>query len=412
MLSSGCKHEPVVPNCGSIQTARPNVVLIMVDDLGQECLESYGGQSYSTPNLNRLAAEGLQFKNAYATYNCHTTRAQIMTGQYPFKNGWTRFDSNGRCFDSSKFNLGRMFKNAGYNTAIVGKWHLCLPQTDPNNVLNCGFDESLVWTWKIDGESTSRFWKPVLWEGDEIIHSNDPNEYGPDTFTHRAKQFIAKNCETPFFLYYPMVLVHSPFVVTPDQGRPLIEDDNPGNFRYMVEYMDNLVGELMDHLDATGLSDNTLFIFTGDNGTDELVYTWANGRNIQGGKNSMLESGVNMPLLVKWPREIQPGTETEELMDFTDIIPTLAEVAGASLPAEAELQGTSFVEVLKGGNGNRDWIYSQYNHKWVIKDKRWKLTHENELYFLLNDRYEESPITENEGYPRNSRYSCYPARLL
>lgn len=392
LLAFGCKHKPVVPECTSAQTDKPNVVLIMVDDLGQECLESYGGQSYATPNLNRLASEGLQFENAYATYNCHTTRAQIMTGQYPFKNGWTRFEANGRCFNSSKYNLGRMFKNAGYTTGIVGKWHLCLPQTDPNNVLDCGFDRSLVWVWKMDGESTSRFWKPVLWDQDQVVYSNDPNEYGPDTFTHEAKRFMSANCETPFFLYYPMVLVHSPFTDTPDQGRPLTEQDDPARFKFMVEYMDKLVGELMEHLDATGLSNNTLLIFTGDNGTDELIYSIANGRNIQGGKNSMLESGVNMPLIARWPGEIQPGTTTDELVDFTDILPTLADIVDSDAPVAAEIQGVSFQDVLKGGVSNRDWIYSQFSNKWVIKDKRWKLTYENQLFDLENDPYEEDPI--------------------
>jgi arylsulfatase A-like enzyme len=386
-----CSDDVVEP-CGSIQTAKPNVIIIMVDDLGQEVLQSYGGQSYSTPNINRLAGEGLQFDNAYATYNCHTTRAEILTGQYPFKSGWDHFFNDGKCFDSSKFNLGRMFKDAGYNTGIVGKWHLCLPEDDPSNVLDCGFDETLVWTWKVNGLATSRFWQPVLWNGTEIEASSDPDDYGPDMFLERAKEFISSSGTEPFFLYYPMVLVHSPFTPTPDQGRPDQAIDDPIVFGFMAEYMDKIVGDLMCHLDQLGLRENTVVIFTGDNGTDELVYSYQNGKLIQGGKNTMFETGINMPFIVRWPGHIAPSTVTDELIDFTDVIPTCADIVGGSIPQAAELQGVSFLNVLCGGESNRSWIYSQFSNKWALRDKRWKLNQNNSLFDLTIDPEEKNPI--------------------
>ena len=390
-----CKEEPVAP-CGSSRTDAPNVVLIMVDDLGQECLETYGGESYSTPNLNRLASQGLQFQNAYATYNCHTTRAQLMTGQYPFRNGWLRFYQDGKCFNSSGFNIGRMFKNAGYATGIFGKWQLCEPQVDPTNVVDCGFDESYMWSWKIDGQSTSRYWQPVLWEGAEVVPSPNPEDYGPDMFLQRGKDFISANCEKPFFLYWPMALVHSPFTTTPEQGPTEPGFDEEIAFPFMIEYMDKLVGELMGHLEISGLAGNTVVIFTGDNGTDARIFSFANGHLVQGGKNAMLETGVNVPMIVRWPFHVTPNTVTDELMDFTDILPTLAEIAGYQIPSSAEIQGTSFSSILTGGLSNRDWIYSQYNTKWAIRDKRWKLTNENKLIDLMDDPYEENPISESQ----------------
>lgn len=395
LLFCQCK-EVEEPPCGSSHLERPNVILIMVDDLGQECLETYGGESYSTPNINRLASQGLQFQNAYATYNCHTTRAQLMTGQYPFRNGWLRFYQDGKCFDSSGLNIGRIFKNAGYATGIFGKWQLCEPQVDPTNVLDCGFDESYMWTWKIDGQSTSRYWQPVLWEGADVVPSQNPDDYGPDMFLQRGKEFISSNCEKPFFLYWPMALVHSPFTTTPDQGVGTPGFDEEIAFPFMIEYMDKLVGELMDHLYESGLASNTVVIFTGDNGTDARITSFANGRLVPGGKNAMLETGVNVPFIIRWPFNIAPNTVTEELMDFTDILPTLAEIAGYQIPSTTQLQGVSFNDILTGGVSKREWIYSQYNSKWAIRDKRWKLTNENKLIDLIDDPYEENPISESQ----------------
>ena len=199
-----------------------------------------------------------------------------------------------------------------------------------------------------------------------------------------------------------MALVHSPFTTTPEQGLASPGFDEETAFPFMMEYMDKLVGELLDHLDKAGLAGNTVVIFTGDNGTDVRILSFANGRLVQGGKNSMLESGVNVPLIVRWPGHVAPNTVTDELMDFTDILPTLAEVAGYQIPSSADVQGTSFRSILNGGIGSRNWIYSQYNTKWAMRDKRWKLTNDNSLYDLSEDPFEENPISESQDNPESA----------
>ncbi|MFC1725403.1 sulfatase-like hydrolase/transferase [candidate division KSB1 bacterium] len=378
---------------------RPNIILIMADDLGYECLSSYGGTSYNTPFLDELADTGVRFGNCYSTPLCTPSRVQIMTGKYNFRN-YTEFGN----LRPGEVTFAHLLKNAGYKTCIAGKWQLAGHYEGSNYKgvgtypENSDFDEYFLW--QVD-KLGSRFWDPVLKKNGKIVQ-NLKNRYAPDVFCEYINDFVKRNRTGPFFVYYPMVLTHAPFIPTPDSN---VEPENrkKGNKKYfgdMVSYMDKIVGRIIENLDELGIRENTLVIFTGDNGSPRNITSQIGGQSIKGGKGLTIEAGIHVPLIVNWKGNSPKGTLCDDLIDFTDFLPTLLETVQFKIPDDFIFDGRSFLPQILGKMGNpREWIFCYYDPKWgrwgkkrYVMNKRWKLYENGRLFDIKDDPLENKPL--------------------
>lgn len=388
----------------------PNIVLIMADDLGFETMGSYGGESYKTPNLDRLAANGARFEHCYAQPICTPSRVQIMTGQYNVRN-YQKFGLLPR----GERTFAQKLKEQGYATCIAGKWQLGSRKDAPQHF---GFDEALLWQHtdsgraKIDGKRIDkRYENPILQKNGETFEYNN-GEFAPDLLVKFINDFIERNKDEAFLVYYPMILTHCPFVPTPHSddwdptsvGSPTYKGDER-YFGDMVEYVDHLVGEIEATLERHGLLENTYLIFTSDNGTDPPVVSMLNGELFRGRKGSMTDGGTRVPLIVSRPGTI-PARAHNDLIDFSDFLPTLCEIAGSSTE-QLTLDGRSFLPQLHGQTGKpRDYIYCWYNRnmkpgegKVTARNQRYKLYGSGEFYDVPNDLQEKKPLDPNSQTP-------------
>ncbi|MEM9481763.1 MAG: sulfatase-like hydrolase/transferase, partial [Verrucomicrobiota bacterium] len=289
--------------------AQPNVLLIMADDLGAENLACYGNTIYATPHLDRMAQEGALFENAYASPVCTPTRAMILTGLHPNRTGFLeRLDSPSDHEDTNRLpvhlkTFGQVFQEAGYATAIAGKWHLGNFQTYPDQPVSHGFEEYSLWVQYWDGVRPSRYFAPHHYENGKLrVHGREV--FGPDHHAEFLMDFMERNRERPFLAYFPMNLVHTPLIVPPgdlEAARANFPSDlgkKEQTNGLMVYYMDQIVGRLLAKLDELELTENTLVIFTGDNGTGGSLTNRMGDFRLQGGKRTMNEAGTRVPFLV------------------------------------------------------------------------------------------------------------------
>ena len=364
---------------------KPNIVLVMADDLGYEALSVNGGESCKSPNLDKLAATGVRFSNCFANPICTPSRTKIMTGQYNVRN-YIKF---GR-LDRGQTTFAHQLKAAGYATCIAGKWQLGKQADAPQHF---GFEQSCLWQHTRSGRSKDkgkrvdrRFVNPLLeFNGKKKDYVN--GEYGPQVCTDFVCDFIDQNKTRPFLVYYPMILTHCPFDPTPDStdwdpkrlGSTTYKGDRNDpqrHFRDMVAYADKIVGQIVAQLEKSGVRDNTLLIFTGDNGTDKPIVTPWNGTKVAGGKGSMTDAGTRVPLIASWPAGIkQPGRVVTDLVEFCDVMPTLCEVSGADLPVNYPGDGSSIIPVLQNNASARkkDWIYIWYRGQVMARNKQYSL---------------------------------------
>jgi len=379
---------------------KPNIVLVLADDLGYECLTCNGGQSYRTPHLDVLATGGTLFDRCYSTPLCTPSRVQLMSGQYPFRNGWpvgiwTKGDPAQRVVSPALPSVARVLKSAGYATAVAGKWQLCDFARHPRHPAQLGFDRHCLWTWQYQGAKKGRYRDPAVWQ-DGKLRGDTKGQYGPDVYNQFLLDFISANRKRPFFAYYPMALVHSPFSPTPDSRRPGGRGNVQDNFADMVAYMDKLVGRLVAHLKSLGLAKNTLVLFTGDNGTPRGIRGKWNGRTIPGGKGRMTEAGTHVPLLAWGPGRVPAGKVRDDLVDFADFMPTLADVAGATLPDGVTFDGRSFGPQLAGRAGKpREWAYVQLGDRRFVRGKGWTLHGGGKLVRHGGGHYTARPVPDD-----------------
>ncbi len=378
------------------ERVRPNVVLIMADDLGYECIGANGGVSYQTPNIDKLADSGMRFDSCHAQPVCTPSRVKIMTGKSNARN-YVKFAH----LDRSQRTFAHEFQDAGYVTAVVGKWQLGHEDDSP---IHFGFDEAMLWqhregrTLKGQNEDT-RFANPWLQqthrdENGKVVtelKQYTGGQYGPQVLADYACDFIERSKDKPFLLYYPMLLTHCPFGPTPDSA-----DWDPksngiteykGDAKYfpeMMSYTDKIVGQVVAKLEEAGIRDNTLLIFTGDNGTDNpVVSKMHNGTEVVGSKRRTIDWGTNVPFIASMPSKIKSRQANDNLIDFSDIYPTICEMAGVEINADGRLDGVSFYPQLIGEEGNvREWLYCFYapsgpNGK---MKKIWARNHDYKLY--------------------------------
>ena len=392
----------------STQAAKkPNVIMIMIDDMGYECFSSYGGESYKTPETDKLAKEGLKFNYCYSTPICTTSRVQLMTGKYNFRNyvefGYLR---------NGETTFGHLMQQAGYKTIVAGKWQLNGLYSkeeryeDPKKVNEFGFDEYCLWQVTLQKkQGGERFWTPLVEQNGKKIKHSEKGKYGPDIFTDYICDFMTKNKENPFFVYYPMVLVHDPFISTPASDDPKIKGQ--AAFADMMFYCDRMIGKIRKKVEELGLAENTLIMVTGDNGTHKKLKSTVNGKVIQGGKAMPTEAGTHVPLIAYSKGVTPAGKAIDDLVDFTDLLPTIIEAGKGTLPQDQKFDGRSILPQIKGQTGNkRDYIFCHYQPRWGKFDAvsgRWTQTSKYKLHMdgrfidLLNDPLEKNPLkTLNE----------------
>jgi arylsulfatase A len=333
-----------------------NIVLIMADDIGIEAFGCYGSADYETPNIDKLAAQGIRFSHAYSQPLCTPTRVQIMTGKYNHRN-WQAFG----ILPQGERTFGHVMSGFGYDTLITGKWQLTsydppdFPGADKRRGIgmhprDAGFDEYTLYHSEHTEDKGSRYANPTYLRNDKLV--TEIGTYGEDVSTNTLLDFMARNRDDPMFVYYPMALPHWPANPTPDSvawADPArrLEVDN-AYFPDMVKYMDKLVGQIVTGLEDLGLRDDTLIIFYSDNGTDKKFTSTMNGVAIPGMKSFPVQSGVRVPLIASWPLGTPSGVVSTDLVDASDFLPTLIELAGHSAPAAWQLDGQSFAAQLRG----------------------------------------------------------------
>ncbi len=365
--------------------SKPNIILIVSDDVGLGDVHCTGGP-FKTPNLDALATGGTRFEYCYSTPLCGPSRCQLLTGRYPFRTGLISNQSASALDAHNEIMIPTIMKKAGYATACVGKWGQM-----PYGPGQWGFDEFM----SCKGSGRYRPEQGIEYERNGKWQKLKEGEYLPDLMHDFIVNFIEKNKNKPFFLYYPIEAIHGPILATPDSKK---NADKTQLYTDNVAYMDKLVGKLMAELDRLQLRENTLVIFTGDNGTAHFGVELAtvDGKPISGNKATMLEGGSRVPLLVNWPGTTPAGKVSKNLTDFSDFFATCAELGGAKLPDGVTLDSHSFAQQIKGEKGTpRNWIYVELNGKSYVRDARYKLTNKGELFDLIEAPFKEIPVPKD-----------------
>ena len=401
---------------------KPNIILIMTETLSARELGCYGNSEIKTPNLDKLAATGVQFQTCWATPICIPSRGQIITGRYGFRTGWYHNmlrtpggePFNGQPLTERNMIVTEPLKNAGYATAFAAKWQL------PGSPKSHGFDESNVWSpglgkdmeaYLAGGGETytnkvtlasgkaSGFWHPGLRLNGEYMPTTDA-DFAPDIWTDFIIDFARRKSAEgkPFFAYYAANLVHSgwdthqqthTYVTVPELDENGNKTGRPGESGYKanVEYLDHLVGRIVKNLEDLGIRDNTIIMFTADHGGD-MVGKWF----------SVEERGTRVPMIVNCPGIIPPLGKRDELIDFSDVFPTICGLAGASIPEDYVIDGRSFAPLALGEPyKERDWIFSYVAEQRQIRDKRWLLDGYDHFYDCGDNRDEKGYVDVSES---------------
>jgi arylsulfatase A-like enzyme len=371
-----------------------NIILILSDDVGAETIGSYGGQSYQTPQLDQMAADGIRFEYGHAQPLCTPSRVKVMTGKYNFRN-YRHFSY----LDPTEKTFAHLLQSAGYNTTVVGKWQLYNQRfEDVQGAMpgDAGFDDYLLWQLRNEDKG-SRFWGPVIDHNGESTRY-DKSSFGPDIFNDYVLNYIEEHTEGPFFIYYPMVLAHDPWVTTPDMRDESASDQE--KFAAMMAYMDKLVGNVLRKVEEEGMADRTVVFFIGDNGTGRDIISRYRGRDVRGAKGATIDAGTRVPFLAWGPGVVEAGGVSDSLVNLNDILPTLAGLAGVGLPADYPGDGVSLLPMLRGESElNRENIFIHYEPFWPTAkparyalDRRWKLYEGGGFFDMEADPLEKTPL--------------------
>jgi len=387
----------------SANVDRPNILFILADDVGREVLGCYGGESYQTPHLDALAENGMRFEHCYSMAVCHPTRVCVLTGRYPATLKNPRWGTFPKHEESNTF--ASLLRDAGYATAVAGKWQLSLLKDDLQQPARMGFDRWSVFGW----HEGPRYHEPLIYENGPLRTDTD-GKYGPDLYVQFLIDFMEQQKGTPFLAYFPMALCHD---VTDDIGKavPYGPDGHWLTYEEMANDMDRQIGKLVSALDRLQLRENTLIIYTTDNGTAGAsylrfedgkyvrpqVFSKINGRMVQGGKGKLNDWGTRVPLIVNWPGHIAGGQLVSDLVDFSDFLPTFADLAGTTPPADIPLNGTSFASRLKGDAPSpRKWAYAEHKGRRFLRTRTHKLYASGPFFDMVADPEEQTPLDPND----------------
>ncbi len=418
----------------------PNIVIILIDDMGWKDIAPNGSRYYRTPHLDRLAAEGMRFTQGYAAAAvCSPSRAALLTGKSPQRlhiTDWIPGDMNSayapkakdRRFDNpdwtmrlpaSEHTLAEVLKSRGYATASIGKWHLGGDDADGDGPKRHGFDVNAGGGHP--GQPASYFWpygKPK--DTHRVPGLADaggrPGEYLTDRLTYEAIKFIDAHREEPFFIYLPHYAVHGPLAAKTEDiesYKAVLADGGQNSPLYaaMVKAVDESVGRINEHLKATGLERDTIVVFTSDNGGVTNYPGHTSNAPLRAQKGFPYEGGVRVPLIVKMPGVAQPGSVNDTPVVGTDFFPTFAKLAGAPEAASAPgIDGVDILPALRGGKVERDAVVWHFPHYWcggvitpysAIRVGDWKLVRwyeydSVELYDLATDPAEKNNLAAKE----------------
>ena len=399
----------------------------MSDDLGYEVIGANGGASYATPVLDGMAQNGMRFENAHVMPLCTPTRVSLMTGKYNFRN-YIGFG----LMKPDEITFGHLMSDAGYKTCLSGKWQLFSynpPDEFPEwrskgqRIEDAGFDEYCVWHAHHTEEKGSRYKNPVIYQNGEYLDGME-GKYGDDVFADYILDFMERNQDDPFFVYFPMAATHRPLEPTPDSPE-YADFDPPSNrtlggrtwndlegwpddakfYKDMVEYHDKVIGRLIAGLERLGLREDTLIIYVGDNGSPVEVCSMVHEHGeVCGGKGMTLDRGTHVPLICEWPGTIPPSIVKSDLVDVSDFLPTMFEAAGLQFPEGYIVDGRSFYPQLTGDEGDpRDWVFFHFipnnarsgiprDPIRFIRDHRWKLYETGQMFDLNTDLEEEFAV--------------------
>ena len=393
----------------------PNVIFIMTDDLGYGDLEVYGGDDIATPNLNQIAAQGVRFTDFYANgANCSPTRAGFLTGRYQHRYGveWPithREAAEGEGVSADGRTLPQLVKDAGYNTAMVGKWHLGHEDNQSPNAHGFdyfyGFRSGLIDFY----QHTDTAGNPDFWENEEEISVEG---YATDLITAKAVEYIDGNAgDAPFFLsvqynapHWPYQPPDSPSIAEDNAAHLQPDDANPGSrddYIAMVERVDQGIGEIMTALDRAGVADNTMIIFTNDNGGEWL----SDNDPLFHRKSSVYEGGIRVPALVSWPDVIPGGQVTNQVGITMDMTATILAATGADIPGDLELDGMNLLPVMTGDQPvtERTLFWRSRGEARAVRKGDWKLIVEfsgfgevSQIYNLQRDIGEHDNISRTD----------------
>lgn len=375
----------VLPHSSEAAPRPPNIVFFLADDIGINGIGCYGSDRFKgrTPNIDALAAGGARVEQAYSMPTCNPSRCVLMTGRYTFRYG-------NKPSHQSESSVARVLKQAGYATGMAGKWRQMA-----DTPRDWGFDEYLT-----DPEASGYFWARTYTRNGEEVKTEQPVYY-PDECLAFATNFFQQHREQPFFFYYPTHLIHNPIVRTPDTKHGTT--DQAVLFDDVVAYLDKEVGRVVAALESLGLRERTVIVFAGDNGTANkyaVTKLTIGGREVNGEKATMLEGGSRVPLIANWKGTIAAGRVLKDLVDFSDVLPTFAELAGAPLPPGVVLDGRSFTPQLRGEKARpREWVYVQHNTaaEWYVREQGWKLTHNGELFDMSDAPFVEKPVNKENA---------------
>ena len=392
--------------------------------MGCEPIGCYGGETVKTPHLDALAKGGMRFDHCYSMPVCHPSRMALMTGRYPFnlKARWGSFPA-----ELEEDSIGRVMQRAGYATAVAGKWQLVLMKKDVQQPARLGFDEWSVFGW----HEGARFHDPMIYQNGKV-RTDAKGKYGPDLYVEFLGEFMEKSvkAEKPFFAYYSMALAHD---VTDDlkwQVKYAPGKDRWMNYSEMVVSMDDMIGKLVAHLDRLKIREDALVIFTGDNGTAarsklrflgekgkkyeyESVVMKQNGKMIPGGKGQTNDRGTHVPLIANWPGKICAGSVSQDLVDFSDWLPTFADLGAAELPKGVKLNGQSFASSLLQQDGpKRSYAFAESRRgKAFVRDQQYKLYNDGKLYHVPSDPEEQKPLPNGNAEDIRSKLQAALDRL-
>ena len=356
---------------------RPNIIVVMADDVGYDAIGAFGGESYPTPHLDALAKSGMMGMHCYSMPVCHPTRITFMTGKYPANVNNPKWGSFPRGLENQA--IASMMQRAGYRTVVAGKWQLALLKDDPLQPHRMGFEEYCVFGW----HEGPRYHSPMVYQNGDV-NRNASEQFGPDVYRQYLEKFILADHDKPFFAFYSMALCHD---VTDDLAKPVPYSPSGKYLTYheMAVEMDRQIGLLVHFLDQHHLRKNTLLIFTTDNGTAARscshfedgkyvkppVYSLFRGKRIQGGKGKLDNSGTRVPLIINWPGVVEAGTQSDALVDMSDFYATCAELASHETPGG--LDSRSFVPMFSGRPVSRTWAYAEGRGQHWVRDQRYKL---------------------------------------
>lgn len=359
---------------------KPNIIFILADDLGYAELSCYGSDNYKTPNIDKLASQGLRFTNAYAAPLCGPSRAVILTGRYPFRTGATNQDACALLKPAVETTMPTYLKPAGYVTTMVGKFGQM--DFEPSD---WGFDDYLRFQGSGIYWNTQAKGKTYLVNKEQKVLKD--NEYMPDVMHNHLVDFMTKNKDNPFFAFYSLSHVHTEILPTPDS-----KPDSKNIYEDNISYMDKLVGKLRVELEKLKISDNTILVFFSDNGTagGKAANATIGGKRLIGQKGSMLEGGSLEPLIVYWPGVTPVGKVSNDLISSTDFLNTFSDIIGAPIPKDKILDGQSFNDQLHGKKGKpRSSIFIQLANNYYVRSASWKLNQSGELFDMSKAPFEE-----------------------